>query len=93
MEDMIIETFRGEARVHPQSDRHVAMLDAEPLKQIRKVNAPRTANKESWWKRWQMRKWEDSSEWEKKTDDQLVKKKSLCVKKMLARMVTYFWGK
>ena len=47
MEDMIIETFRGESRIHTQSNCHVAVLDAEPLKQIREVNAPGTANKET----------------------------------------------
>ena len=44
---MVIESFGGEAWIDTQSNSHVAVLDAEPLKQIRKVNAPCTANKES----------------------------------------------
>lgn len=42
MEDMVIESFGGESRVDTQSNCHVAVLDAKPLKQIRKVNAPCT---------------------------------------------------
>lgn len=47
MENVVIEAFRGEARVHTQSDCHVAVLDAKPLEQVREIDAPRAAKKES----------------------------------------------
>lgn len=46
MEDVVIEAFRGKARVHSKSDCHVAVLDTKPVEQVSKIDAPCAAKKD-----------------------------------------------